>query len=289
MDNLAEDTSLPTYLVIGHVTRDLKPDGGFTCGGTATYSSFYAHALGARAGVLTSAGEFPLAFDRFPAIQVCCHLGENTTTFENVYEPDGRRRQYVRAVADPLHPALLPEAWQGCPIVHLGPLVQEVSYDFLDLFPDALLGVTPQGWLRQWDENGLVHPVRWACAERVLARADALVLSMEDLGGDWGELERLRRLARLLVLTDGRHGAVVYQDGMTIRVPAFHVKEVDPTGAGDVFAAALFLRLAESGDAEEAARFANSAASFLVEAPGLSRLPSKAMVEERQRNGRLRH
>lgn len=279
----------PEYLVIGHVTRDVAPAGGYVAGGTASYSALYAAHLDVRVGVLTSAARFPDVFDRLPSIQVCWHLSEATTTFENVYDRDGHRRQYVRAVADPLHPEHLPAAWRSSAIVHLGPLVQEVAPGFVDAFPDdVLLGVTPQGWLRTWDDAGLVSPVRWEGAERVLRRADVVVLSMEDLGGDLEELERLRALARLLVLTDGRHGAVVYTDSRTIRVPAYDVREVDPTGAGDVFAAAFFVRLRECGDPLEAARFANCVASFLVETPGTTRVPTRAMVEERLRSGIIR-
>ena len=71
------------------------------------------------------------------------------------------------------------------------------------------------------------------------------------------------------------------------RVPAYQANEVDPTGAGDVFATAFFVRLHETGDAVQAARFANAAASFVVEGPGVSCIPSRAQVEWRLRYGRL--
>jgi len=256
-------------------------------GGTASYAALYVHALGTRAAVLTSVAEFPQVFEDYPAIQVCCHLSSATTTFENIYQDDGRR-QYVRAVAGSLTPAHLPAGWAGTPIVHLGPLVQEVDPDFVDLFPDAVLCVTPQGWLRRWDDSGLVSPSRWADAERVLRRADILILSLEDLGGDIAELNRLRRLAALLVLTDGRHGAIVYQRGGEVRIPAYDVREVDPTGAGDVFAAGFSVRFHETGNAVEAARFGNCLASFLVESVGTSQIPSREAVDERLKTGRLR-
>ena len=194
----------------------------------------------------------------------------------------------VRGVAGSLGVNQVPAAWRESAIVHLGPLVQEVDPRMADAFPTSLVGVTPQGWLRAWREDGLVSAVRWESAERVLARADVVILSMEDLGDDREELERLRGLARLLVLTDGRHGATVYDGSRVTRVPAFDVQEVDPTGAGDVFAAAFFVRLHETQDPVEAARFANCEASFLVEAQGTSRVPTREQVEERLRFGRLR-
>jgi sugar/nucleoside kinase (ribokinase family) len=65
-------------------------------------------------------------------------------------------------------------------------------------------------------------------------------------------------------------------------VPAFAVAEViDPTGAGDAFAAGLALGLAEGLPLAKAAVFASAAASFAVEGLGMSRLADRARVRER--------
>jgi sugar/nucleoside kinase (ribokinase family) len=58
---------------------------------------------------------------------------------------------------------------------------------------------------------------------------------------------------------------------------------VDPTGAGDVFAAAFLVRYRETGDPFASALFASCAASLSVEAPGLEGVPTRARVEERFR------
>lgn len=274
------------YLLIGHITQDILPDGSLRAGGTATYAALAAARLGAQVRVLTSG-----AFAQPPALaaelEIHYRLAEATTTFENIYQ-DGQRRQYLRAQAALLTPADLPAPWRKAAIVHLGPVAQEVSLDFLDAFPGAFLGLTPQGWLRRWDEAGRVSMAPWEAAPVALAAADAVVLSLEDLNGDRALLADYRRWARLLVLTMGRDGAIVYHQGRETRLPAYLVQEVDPTGAGDVFAAAYFIRLVETGDPIEAARFANCAASFVVEGPGPSTIPWRAQVEERLRCGVLR-
>jgi sugar/nucleoside kinase (ribokinase family) len=59
---------------------------------------------------------------------------------------------------------------------------------------------------------------------------------------------------------------------------------VDPTGAGDAFAAAYLIALDEGADPWQAARFAAAAASFVVEAVG-SVTPERAAVERRLREG----
>jgi sugar/nucleoside kinase (ribokinase family) len=278
---------IPAYLVIGHVTRDLLPDGTFRSGGTATYSGLTAARLGLRVGVVTSAeGSFPL-FEGLPTVDVRCRLAQHTSTFENIYFA-GKRRQYIRAVADPLTLDDVPSEWREARIVHLGPVAQEVDPRLAEAFPGALLGVTPQGWMRRWDAEGLVSPIEWAHAECVLAVADVVILSLEDLRGDRQPLERYRRQARTLILTIGREGAIVYSCGREERVPAYVVEEVDPTGAGDLFATGYLIRLLETGDVIEAARFANCVASFAVEAVGPANIPSREQVEERMRQGHLR-
>jgi sugar/nucleoside kinase (ribokinase family) len=283
---MTKNEPVPEYLVIGHVTQDLVPEGGYRQGGTATYAALAALYLGKRVGVLTSVGA---GIEPFPqnSVWVQVRPSPQSTVFENIYM--GRaRKQYVRGVADVLTPQDLPAAWRRAPIVHLGPVAQEVSPELAEAFDDALIGVTPQGWLRRWDDDGLVLPAEWPESERILDAAHVVVLSLEDLGGDRPRLEALARRARLLVLTLGEQGALVYQHGGHQRVPAFEVEEVDPTGAGDVFATGFLIRYAETGDAIEAARFANCVASFVVQGIGPANLPSREQVEERLEHGRIR-
>ena len=194
----------------------------------------------------------------------------------------------VRGVASVLEPVDVPAGWLARPIVHLGPVAQEVSPALSEVFPDALVGVTPQGWLRHWNGEGLVTPTRWLESERVLGAVDVVVLSLEDLGGDRLLLQTYIDRARVLILTVGEQGAIVHADGKATRVPAYRVQEVDPTGAGDVFAAGYLIRYAETGDAIEAARFANCVASFVVEGPGPSTIPTREQVEDRLAHGQVR-
>jgi len=280
-------SSLPQYLVIGHVTKDVQADHSFRIGGTATYAALAAAQLGLAVAVLTSVNGDFRPFEGHPSIALRARPADNTTIFENIYLGK-HRKQYIRALAQVLTiDDLLPD-WERAPIVHLVPVCQEVALDLVDAFPHSLLGVTPQGFLRHWDQDGLVSPTDWVDAEHVLEVADVVVLSLQDLGGDRAQLERYKQRAKLLVLTVGEDGAIVYQHGRSIRMPAYEVAEVDPTGAGDVFAAAFLIRYYETSDALEAARFANCVASFCVEGVGASGLATREQVEQRLRHGRLR-
>ena len=276
---------VPEYVVVGHVTRDLLPDGGYTLGGTATFAALAATRLGLAVGMLTSGGpEVEQLAGEGLRVQ-CCPAGE-TTVFENIYLGH-RRLQYIRGLACTIHPEDVPDLWRLAPIVHLGPIAQEVDTALVAAFPGALLGITPQGWLRSWDQQGLVSPAVWTESTRVLEAADLVVLSLDDLGGDRDLLQTYIDRSRLLVLTMGDQGAIVHRKGSAQRVPAYAVQEVDPTGAGDVFAAGYLIRYAETGDPIEAARYANCVASFVVEGPGATCLPTREQVEDRLAHGRL--
>lgn len=267
----------PDYLVIGAVTKDIVPQ-GYRPGGTVTYSAVTVQRLGLQAGVVTRADptmDFSLLTDK--GIWVASGPSAQTTTFENIYIGD-RRTQYVRAVADPITPQDIPQVWRSAPIVHLGPLAQEMDEALVELFPKALIGVTPQGWMRQWDGTGKVSPKVWERAEFLLPRADVLVISEEDIGDNLRLIELYVRLARIVVVTNGWKGSTVYADGECRQLPPRSAREVDPTGAGDVYAAAYLVSLYEQGDPFAAARFANVVASFSVEAPGVDSIPTRQQV-----------
>jgi sugar/nucleoside kinase (ribokinase family) len=121
----------------------------------------------------------------------------------------------------------------------------------------------------------------------LLARADGVVLSEEDVGGDQHLLAEYATQTRLLVVTDGVRGCTVYEHGRARRFSAPAVDEVDPTGAGDVFAAAFFVALQRVGDAWTAARFANCVAARSVTRAGLKSTPTPDEIARCERALRI--
>jgi hypothetical protein len=265
------------YLIIGHITVDLTSK-GIRLGGTATYSALTAQALGLRVGVVTSwAGEVPLG--PLSSIPVISFPTELSTTFENIYTSNGRI-QKIHHVASRLDYYQVPEPWRSAPIVHLAPIAQEVEPSIVRNFPTALIGVTPQGWLRSWDKEGLVSHTEWPEARFVLERSGAVVISVDDIDGDEGRIEELATSCRILVVTDGEEGACLYWNGDVRRFKPINVTEVDPTGAGDIFAAAFFARLFTTRDPWEATRFATQISAISVTRPGLEGIPTPQEIHE---------
>jgi ribokinase len=65
-----------------------------------------------------------------------------------------------------------------------------------------------------------------------------------------------------VVVTMGRHGALILSDDYDLVVPSIAVPVVDTTGAGDAFNAGLAVALAEGRDLVDAVRFAAASGSF---------------------------
>lgn len=280
------------YLAIGHATRDLRGD-SYRTGGTVAYAARTASELGCRVGVITST-DGGLDLDRvLPHVLVTNALAQATTTFENITVAGGRR-QAIHHIAKPLFPAMVPEGWRPA-IVHIGPVAQECDPAFASAFGTAFVGVTPQGWMRQWDEQGQVSHCRWSGMEDVLARADAVVLSLEDVAGNWDLVAEYAEQARLLAVTLGAQGCTVFCEGQSRHFPVPVVDEEDSTGAGDIFAASFFFALQRGGarsgvgDPWAAARFANCIAVQSVTRSGLSSTPTSAEVARCRRTTRRAH
>jgi sugar/nucleoside kinase (ribokinase family) len=255
------------YLVVGHVTHDLNPNGP-VAGGTVTYSSRVAQALGCRTAVVTSAAR-DLDLDQiFPGMVIIRVPAAKTTTFENVYSDRGRK-QFIHSVAEKITVEHIPEDWRRAKIVHLGPISNELDPDLVSIFSNSLVGITPQGWFRRWKDDGQVYIDDWPEAEEVLKLAGAVIVSPEDLPSK-KTIKHIRKWCRLVVLTLQSSGSRVYFRNESRPIAAPDVNEVNPTGAGDIFATAFLIRLYQTrGNPWEAAEFANRIAAISVSHKGL--------------------
>lgn len=253
-----------------------------TLGGAATFAAIAARELGLRAAILTRAADNIPEPELLHDIEIVRLPSATTTTFRNIYQ-DGKRHQHVFHVAGAIRAEHLPDEWRAAKIALLGPLARELDVDFVHAFSEkTLIGVSPQGWMRQWDTAGRVSPREWLEAADILPHADVLILSQEDLGPYGQQLDWYIELAPLVILTEGYKGCTVYRkDTLPLYVPAFPSNVLDATGAGDTFATGFLIRYAETNDLLESARFANATASLAIEAIGAENMPTRAQVEAR--------
>jgi sugar/nucleoside kinase (ribokinase family) len=269
--------SSPDFVAIGHVTLDRFGE-STRPGGSALYAAVTAHRLGLSVGLLTSHGDdFPLEVIP-PKIEVISIPADETTVFEHQHEPGGRV-SHVRSVASPLTTADVPEDWREAALTLLAPVVDEVDPMIATLFTDGAVGAAAQGWVRQVTPDGLVIPRPWQSPESLLQSVQALFLSREDILGQEAEVIEWFQRMPVGVLTADRVGALLFVNGERYEVQPRPAREVDPTGAGDVFAATFLIQYQRDGDAWQAAAAAACAGSLAVEGEGWSAVADRAALD----------
>jgi sugar/nucleoside kinase (ribokinase family) len=282
-------------VVAGAASRDVTADDprGWRLGGAAAYCSLTAARLGLRVGCLLGVDSLAATAHELSALEAAgvslrlVELGHGPV-FENL-EAGGHRRQRWLSRSDAVPAAALPAEWRAAAGWLLVPVAGELGSDWEVAASTAALGgarvgVGWQGLLRRLDHDGSVEKVEPGPSP-LLDAAGLVVASLDDVGRN-DTIEELWRLAprATMVLTAGEGGGIAMRDGVLRRYRAVSAENpVDPTGAGDVFLAALLTAWLMTGDVATAAalRFAAAAASCAVEGVGMGGVPSRAEVASR--------
>jgi sugar/nucleoside kinase (ribokinase family) len=106
-----------------------------------------------------------------------------------------------------------------------------------------------------------------------------LVFVSEEDVTDADAVSGWQQKVRMVVLTRGRRGYTIWNADGSFTPPTQLVAELDPTGAGDVFAAAFVYKYALGGDPLAAGRFGHAAASLAVQAEGADGIGTRAEIE----------
>jgi sugar/nucleoside kinase (ribokinase family) len=283
---------------VGNVCRDVARDDprGWRLGGGVAYAALTTARLGLRAaavvgadGIAAGAAEFDLLRAAGVAIRVV-PLARGPI-FENLETPDGRVQTCLEP-GDPLPTLTVSEAWASAPAWLVVPVAGETGPGWAAAVPPAArLALGWQGLLRRL-APGTSATRRPPVASPLVARADLAGLSRHDLDPDTrlDALTGLMRPGALLVVTEGARGGLLITVGATgpgacLGYRTFAAQQVDPTGAGDVFLAALVAggiaagaSTADQWPNEAASRWAVAASSLVVEGVGLEAVPDLAAV-----------
>ena len=286
-----------TCVAVGHVTHDWYPDGGgggqgrALPGGCAYYAVQVWKHLGSCARLVTSVGRNFAFCGALEGVSLAGRGGLRTTAFYNHYPHGAPRQQWVRAQAPRIQPTWAPASFLEAEVVFLAPVLGEVSFTqwvWRARSRGRLLGVGLQGFLKGVEARGAAGAIERRGAReperragrvvgcpgafpgRALELADVVFLSQEDLQeGPPAMMETLRSAVPVVVKTLGRKGAAVYAEGRTFHVGIYETSEVvDPTGAGDTFAAAFLLALSWGATPMAAARLGSAASSIIIEGQG---------------------
>lgn len=284
----------PLVLVVGAASRDVAGSDprGWRLGGAVTYGALMLARLGLRVRAAIGVDDLAssaLELDHLRAAGVEVHVVHLASgpMFENLESPVGRLQRWL-ATSDPVPLDGLPSHWiDDLDGLFLAPVAAEVGPAWASIHA-SVVALGWQGLLRDLRAGGDV--VRLPPTAGTLIGVATLVgASRDDFapGTSGASLARLLAPSSTLVLTEGEAGGRVLRtapDGRRVtgrRYPAIPSDRiVDPTGAGDVFLAALLAtRLQDSLGA--GIRFAAAAASLVVEGAGLAGVPDLAAVRAR--------
>ncbi|HEY6203850.1 MAG TPA: PfkB family carbohydrate kinase [Candidatus Limnocylindria bacterium] len=274
-------------LAIGHVARDeFEGEPTWRLGGTALYAAATAARLGTRTALVTRVGpiEKPALEERCAQLGITLHeLPSSATTTFGFRYVEGKRFMRLTARAKGIGPADVPANWRGARAVVLGSVAHELDRSLFGTTSPRATVLVAQGYLREWSANGAINPRPWDDADEIVPLVSAVVLSEDDVAGDLTTPRRWARNGRVYV-TLAERGVLVLDRGSETTVAGYPAERVvDPTGAGDAFAAGLAIALADGRPPEDCARFANAVASFAVEGVGMETLADRARVDARMR------
>lgn len=262
--------------VIGNLAVDFVDGGARRVGGGPFFAARALRAIARPALVVTKCaeGDRPLLLRPLAelGVPVRWHAAPASAAFRLRYS-DGDRSVELLHPGEPWTPEAARgwagEALEGIGWLQVAPLVRP------DFPAETLTELARGGRRLLLDGQGLVRPARPGLVEldpaydpAVLEHASILKLAEDEAVALLGDIDA-QRIAALgvpeVVITLGERGALVWSGAALEEVPARPAAgRVDPTGAGDAFAAGYLASRAAGDPPPEAARRASALAGALL-------------------------
>jgi fructokinase len=286
----------PLVVGVGELLWDLLP-GGRQLGGAPANFAFHAHNLGARAAVISRVGEDSLGQEilaRFNAIGLtteCIQTDREAPTGTVEVSLDGAGTPHFVIRDNAAWDRLAVEqtalaAVRQADAICFGTLAQRTPGARKSI--QRIVAAVPADSLRVLDVNLRQQFYSREVLESSLHLANVLKLNDIELpvlaemfglansGPD--AIEQLARAfdLRVVALTRGERGSLIYREGQWSEQKPKPVAIADTVGAGDAFSAALVTGLLMSMGLEEVHNFASDVARYVCTQPGaMPSLPSK--------------
>jgi 1D-myo-inositol 3-kinase len=264
-------------LVVGHYSHDTLINANGThsaaLGGSASYISSVFSALRVDCRVVSKVGsDFAYHAQTFHRPRV---IAAGSTTHFIADFTHGERVGSVGKVCEAIFPSDIPEDGMyelGLAVGIVGEVLPETLFRLSQRSRYLLCDL--QGMIRTIDAQGHVGFRRLEDTPFYPLLEKITFLKASRFESQFMDLEKVRFQTCVLV-TDGKEGCTVYQGQREFRVPAYTVKEVDPTGAGDCFLAGFAAGLLRKLPIEEAVRLGNYFGALAVENIGVPKLDSQ--------------
>jgi len=207
---------------------------------------------------------------REKGVAVTVQSSAQTVFFENIYgENPDERTQNVLAMADTFNTEQFNET--EAQIFHLGPLLAgDITVDLIKMLAaKGCVSLDVQGYLRRVKDQK-VYATDWPGRKEALQYITILkadVAELKALTGlnsvNDGVMELASWGVKEIVITNGSHGSIIWNEGVFYDIPAFTPKAtVDATGCGDTYMAGYLYQRIKGAGIQQSGEFAAAMAGL---------------------------
>ncbi len=209
----------------------------------------------------------------------CLYPSIQTGGFSLLYDERGNRDLAILGVADPIPSGA--DGFQHADFVLIGPILGETGPALVQHIRSMLVApilLDPQGLLRVL-HNGQVHHEHTREFDEIAAlstvvKANELetqvITGIDPRQDPEGAVRALHHFGgKIAVVTLAEAGSVLFDGEKVIQIPPYSTNAIDPTGAGDTYAAGFMVKYLETPrDLAAVGCFASAVASVMVENSG---------------------
>lgn len=213
------------------------------------------------------------------------HESTRTTKFKNIYH-HGKRIQYAIKGEKILSEDIPSEVLHSQGLL-ITPVLDEIDLS-LFLPHDIFLMVDISGFLRHVLKNNRIILKKKSKIAEKLRNYNIFKCNLEE-ARFLSEQRTISKMCKFLIsnngnigiITDGVTGSYVFDRTKIVKICSYKTKQIDPTGAGDVYGSSFLIRFLECNNMIEAGLFASAAASFVVEDYGINNIPLRNEIDNR--------
>ncbi len=224
----------------------------------------------------------------------CLSVSGQTGGFSLIYYDDhGNRELSLLGIADPIHSYT--GGYQDYDFILIGPILGEVDAALVKQVhaaTDLPILTDPQGLLRNQNQGQIYHEMTQDFADiariSTIVKANELetkvVTGIDPRLDPEGAVKALYGFGcKIAVTTIAEAGSIIYDGHRLYVIPAFKTNAIDPTGAGDTYAAGFITMYMQTPhDLTAVGCFASAVASVMVENSGPDFPLTRAEADRRQ-------
>ena len=217
-----------------------------------------------------------------------------TTATELIYDERGDKEIRYPAKADPINARDIPVPYHGCRLIYVCTMDNDIQpedlADVVALGEESAVDLGGYGGVHMSKAHRQAIPSLPELACEVSRHFTIVKASDEDARSIFGKddpddsaAKLLRTGCRIVVITAGSQGALVYSANSHTHVPPCPTQVVDTTGGGDTFMAGFLSEYLRSSDPVAAVRWGCGTACQVIQKSGgvlASRMPTRGQVED---------